>query len=732
MRVRLTRKYRHAARRLPPVLSWNPVVNHRLLASASLAALLIALPAVAQEAEPAALEEVVITAARTQLPRSAMPATVEIIGQAEIDQQTALGASAVETVAALIPSFSPTRQKLSGAGETLRGRSPLFLVDGVPQSTPLRDDSRDGFTIDPFFIDRVEVIFGSNAIQGVGATGGVVNYVTAAPPAEGASPSGRVQALTTFDDSVFGDSVGGKLAGIVGQDFGRFDLTAGAAWEARGAYYDGADRRVGFDGAQGELQDSRSWSLFGKAGLDLTDDRRLELMVNHFELEGDGDYVVLAGNRAAGLPTTSVRGAAPGIQPSNDVTSAALSYTDAHVLGGTLRAQLYAHDYSGVFGGGTFGTFQDASIAPIGTLFDQSANNSEKLGFKLDWQGDVPPLPGLSALLGVDALRDTTWQGLILTGRDWVPETRYESLAPFVQLNQRLLDGRLNLSGGLRYETVTLIVDDFETLASYNGGQQVDGGEPGFEELLTNFGAAFEVMPGLKAYGSFAQGFSMADVGRVLRGINQPGQDVDSFLDISPVITDNYELGIEFNRGDLDASIAAFRSQTDKGARLVLVNGVFEVAREATEIEGVEATARYALNDTLRIGGAYARLDGRSDTNDDGEVDTDLDGANISPDRLILWAETDVTDTVSLRLQAGRYFEREFEGQPAENDFEGYDLVDAVAVWRAGFGDVSLGVQNLLDEDYISYNSDTTRAGDNLSYFAGRGRTVTLGVTRRF
>ena len=711
-------------------------MTHNLLASVSLVSLLIALPAMAQDAEPAALEEVVVTAARTQLPRSAMPSTVEVIGEAEIAQQTALGSSAVETVATLIPSFSPTRQKLSGAGETLRGRSPLFLVDGVPQSTPLRDDSRDGFTIDPFFIDRVEVIFGSNAIQGVGATGGVVNYVTAAPPAEGAGPSGRVQAATTFDDSVFGDSVGGKLAGIIGQDFGRFDLTVGAAYEARGAYYDGAGRRIGVDGTQGELQDSLSWSLFAKAGLDLTADRRLELMVNHFELEGDGDYVMLPGDRDIGLPTTSVRGAAPGVQPSNDVSSAALSYTDANVLGGTLRAQLFAHDYAGVFGGGTFGTFQDPAIAPVGTLYDQSANNSEKLGFKLDWQGEVAPLPGLSALVGLDALRDTTWQGLILTGRDWVPETRYESLAPFVQLNQRLFDGRLNLSGGLRYETVTLIVDDFETLWSYNGGQQVDGGEPGFEELLSNVGATFEVVPGLKAYGSFAQGFSMADVGRVLRGIDDPGQDVDTFLDISPVITDNYEIGLEYRRGGFDASIAAFRSETDKGARLVLVNGVFEVAREATEIEGVEVSARYSFSDTLRMGGAWASLDGRSDTDDDGVVDEDLDGANISPDRLILWAETDLTEAVSLRLQAGRYFEREFPIQPDpigdKNNFEGYDLVDAVVVWRAGFGDVSLGVQNLLDEDYISYNSDTTRPTDDGSYFAGRGRTVTLGVTRRF
>lgn len=67
-------------------------------------------------------------------------------------------------MAALI-SFSPARQA-DRSGETLRGRSPLFAIDGIPQTAPLRDGSRDGFTIDPFFIDRVELILGSNALQG--------------------------------------------------------------------------------------------------------------------------------------------------------------------------------------------------------------------------------------------------------------------------------------------------------------------------------------------------------------------------------------------------------------------------------------------------------------------------------------------------------------------------------------------------------------------------------------
>ncbi|WP_339871715.1 TonB-dependent receptor [uncultured Brevundimonas sp.] len=677
-----------------------------------------------------ALDDVVVTAARTALPRSALPATVELIDRAAVEQQTALGASAVETVAALVPSFSPTRQKLSGFGETLRGRSPLFLVDGVPQSTPLRDDSRDGFTIDPFFIDRVEVIFGSNAIQGIGATGGVINYVTAATPREGAGFSGRVQALTTFDADRFGDSAGYKVAAIGGQDFGQLDLTVGAAYEARGVYYDGEGRRIGFDGTQGELQDSVSWSLFAKGGIDLGANRRLEAMVNHFTLEGDGDYVTVAGNRITGLPTSAVRGTPPGLPPSNTVTSAVLAYRDAGVFGGTLRAQLFAHDYAGVFGGGTFGTFQDPAIAPVGTLFDQSGNNSEKLGFKIEWEGPVAPVAGLRALVGLDGLRDTTNQELVLTGRDWVPLTRYESLAPFLQLNQPLADGRLHLSGGLRFESVTLSVDDFQTLWTY-GPQQVAGGSPGFEELLGNLGATYQLTPGLLVYGSWAQGFNMADVGRVLRGINTPGQDVDTFLDIAPVVTDNFEAGLEYTRGGFDASAAVFRSTTDKGSRLVLVGGVYEVAREATEIEGLELTARYTINPDLRFGGAYSHLEGRSDTDGDGALDQELDGANISPDRLLLWGEVDHGD-LSLRVQAQQLFARDFQGQVAENSFEGYGLIDAIGVWHAGFGDVSVGVQNLLGEPYVTYYSDVQRPGDNLSYYAGRGRTVTVGLTRRF
>lgn len=677
------------------------------------------------------IEEVVVSATRMQIPASALPSTFEVISREALDVQVRIGGTAVDAVAALVPSFSPTRQKLSGYGETLRGRSPLYLVDGVPQTSPLRDDSRDGFTIDPFFIDRVEVIFGSNAIQGIGATGGVVNYVTIPAPRPGDGWTGATVLQSSADGSFDDDGLGYKLGGRIGRDFGTLDFIAGATYETRGVYYDANGLLIGHDGAQGETQDSTAQSSFGRFGADLGESRRLELMVNHFELEGDGDYVTVAGSRAHGIPTSAVRGEAEGIAPSNEVTTVSLTYSDRDLFGGLLTGQLYYNDYEGVFGGGTFSTFQDAAIAPVGTLFDQSANNSEKQGFKLAYDREVVAVPGFRFVAGLDGIRDQTYQSLVQTDRLWVPETTFESLAPFLQLHQAAFDDRLNLAAGVRYEDAQLEVDDYQTLASY-GSRNVGGGNPEFSETLVNYGATFKATDAVTLYASYAEGFTMPDVGRVLRAVNVAGQDVDTFLDVAPVVTDNREIGIEFRHGPFEASAAYFTSDADQGQFLVLVDGVYEVERQRTEIEGLELSGRWQTPlPGLALSVAYAALDGRTDADRDGSVDTDLDGTNISPDRALLALDY-ARDNWTARLQGQAYLERSFAGGDPRNDFEGYELVDAYVAYRAPFGDITLSAQNLFDTQYITYFSDTVGPTDDLRYFAGRGRVVTLGLQTTF
>ncbi|MFT3976164.1 MAG: TonB-dependent receptor [Sphingomonas bacterium] len=694
---------------------------------------------IADAGDTGAKSDIVVTAARTNLPPSALPLTIDIIDKTTLDQQMAISGSVTDAVATLTPSFSPTRQKLSGAGESLRGRSPLYAINGIPQSTPLRDGSRDGFTIDGFFVDRVELIYGSNALQGIGGAGGIVNQVTVgAPKQEGWS--GRVLLQGTADDGFHSDGIGGKAAGLVQYKAGRFDIALGAAVEKRGVFYDGDGRRVGLNLTQGESQDSRTTSLFARIGYQVGETGRVDLIASRFEMKGDGDYVAVPGNRLTGLPTSAVRGDPPGVPAASRTESVALSYTDTALFGGHFVSQFFFNRTHDTFGGeiAPIATFQDATIAPIGTLFDQSQNRSRKLGAKLSYERAVPGFENLTLTAGFDALFDDTAQLLIATNRVWVPPSQFRSLAPFGQANLKLFGGLLRLAGGMRWENDQIKVDDYHTLASTTnppGGVSVKGGTPSFSDALFNGGVIVEPAAGIRFYASYAEGFTIPDIGRITRAVSKPNIDIDTYVDIAPIISNNRELGAEVKRGPLDGSVAYFWSSSDKG-QLLIANpgGIFDIQRQRVEIQGLEINLGVKLPvEGLHANVGYAHLVGKYDSNGDGKVDTDLDGTNISPDRLNLAADY-ATGRLTARLQTQFYLARTFKGlvRDPRNDFGGYTLTDAYLRYQTGLGGFTLSVSNLFDKQYIDYSSDTRLPTDNLSYFAGHGRTFTLGWDARF
>lgn len=704
---------------------------------ALMVASLFATTASAEDAVPATtgadadpVDIIVVTAARTEKPINAIPSTVRIVGRDTIEEQLSVSTSLLDSLSFSIPSLTPARQKLTSSGVTLRGRTPLYLVDGIPQSTPLRNGERSGFTIDPAFVERVEVIYGANAIQGVGATGGVINTVTVSAPKAGETLL-RLQAGITTDDFE-DDGFHYKLAGLTGGSTATLDGVIGAAIEKRGLYYDGHGNAVAIDPTQGDLSDSFSGNLFAKAGWDIDADKRLELSGNYYRLEGDGDYIRIAGDRAAGLPATSERGTPAGDPTYNEAVNLAIAYTDDDLAGGKLTVAGYYYDFYALYGGDTFPVFQDAAIAPVGTLFDQSALASEKYGTKLTYVRDDTFWPGLQLVFGGDYLHDETYQELAQTDRIWVPRMQFEGIAPFVQVEQALMGDRLRLSGGLRWENVSLTVPSFSTIASA-GSTFVEGGEPSFDKLLGNAGIVFEPVDGLTVFSSFAQGFTMPDAGLILRAVNTTGQSVSSLVDLQPVVADNIELGAAFRRDGFDLSVSYFWSNSDLGSRIQVVNGAGQIRRERTEISGIEFAGSYRFATGLGIGLSYASLKGEYDSDGDGVVDRDLDGRNISPDRLNAYIEGPLTDRLTGRLQASAFFDRTFDGGLPAFDFEGHALVDLMLAYRTDrAGDFSLGIQNLFDQQYLTYYSQTVTFVNDTTYVSGRGRAITLTWTRNF
>lgn len=677
-----------------------------------------------QAEEVLQLESTAISATRSHSEAGKTPQKITVISREQIEQQLAITSDHGQVLSNLIPSYSPSRQKLSNAGETFRGRAALVLIDGVPQSTPLRAGGRDGYTIDLSMVERIEVIHGASAEHGLGATGGIINYVTRRP--QGGSLKQHAGVSLEAGDDFDGDGLGYKLDYRVEGSEGDWDYLAAISGQTRGMFYDADGELIGVDDTQGDIMDSTSTDLLLKLGYWFDAEQNLALMVNRFELEGEHQYVNVPGDRDAGIPTTSRKGEPLGKAPQNEVLATSLTYSNTDLAGNLLTAQLYSQRFRARYGGGTLSAFQDASIAPVGTLFDQSQNESDKYGGKLTLSRDDMLDGYLKLTGGLDFLQDTTSQMLIATDREWVPETVFQNLAPFLQAEVRATDS-LTLHGGVRHEFAELDVDSFQTIASTTtprGGVAVEGGKPNFEETLYNAGLVYQVNDWAQVFANYSEGFGMPDVGRVLRAISQPNQSVDQFLDLQPIVTDNREIGLRLNWQTVDMEISYFESDADLGSRLDSVGGVYQVRRERTEIDGVEASAGWQVSDVHRLQATYAQLDGQSDTDGDGDVDTDLDGANIAPDRYGLSWQATWSDTLNSRLQVNHYASRGFDS-PGLN-FDGYSLVDASVGYRLPVGEASLGIENLLNRDYMTYYAQAGSTRDD-QYFAGRGRTFTLG-----
>jgi iron complex outermembrane receptor protein len=685
------------------------------------------------------LDRVTVSASTSRVPDSeaALPNTITIIDREQLQQQLSITQDLSQILANLIPSITPSRQKLTNAGETLRGRKPLYLVDGVPQSTPLREGGRDGHTIDPAMIERIEVIHGANALQGLGASGGIINIITKrAPDQDGSFDDLNLAASLALPKE--SDSFGYKASWVHGQRQGAFDWVAGLSVASEGLFYDADGQAIAVNDVQGDLMDARSANPFLKLGWELSEGRRLQFSANHFELQGNNDYHTVNGNISTGQLATSAAGGSEGEGPRNRSNSVSIDYSDDDLVGGYLQAQFYWVDFAALYGGSYWGDFWGDGRDP--NWYDQSQNASEKLGSKLSWSRDELFGLNLRTTFGLDLSRDTTHQELVYADIDWVPETTYESTSPFVQAEWWLTD-RWMLTGGLRHERGELQVDDYLTIpdqrnspAGVRGTRYlVTGGTPDTSETLPNLGLVWEASAALKLYASYAEGYTVADVGRVLRAITANNQQVENLVDLQPVIADNREVGADYDDGRWLVHAALFWSDSDLGARLAFDSATqtYNVVRERTEIRGFDGGLSYRFSPQQRGGLAYARSVGEYDSNGDNLVDSDLPGINISPDRVTAFWDSAISESVNLHLQASHAFDREFDRLGTQvARFEGYTTVDALARIALPMGQLNVGVENLLGEQYVTYYSQSTPRND--TYTAGRGRVLTLGWQHRF
>lgn len=699
--------------------------------------------------EATRLDTVIVTGTRAPKSVDKIPGAISVVSTEEIKHTLNLTEDATAVLARTVPGYSEASQAMSNTGENLRGRIALRLFDGVPQGSPLREGTRNATFTDMGIVDRIEVINGPSASEGVGAAGGIINYISATPREVGS----QFRLLTRYSSQFKDDSAGWKVGLNYMYKQDNLDAVVGMSRIDRGMGYDADGARLGMN-TSGSTHDSVANNLFIKLGFNFGDvgDKRFQVSYSDFKIEGNGDYIQVDGCRYDPVacpdprPNTSERGHLLGSMAEfNDFRQLNAIYTDGDFFGGALVVNAYWADQAMRYPPEGGSSRQDPEIppnAPDGTIWDQSEINSDKRGIRSSWtRSGLFGVEALELHAGVDWAKDTADQRFALTDRLWVPPMEYTSVAPFTQLSYDI--GPVTVSGGVRREDGELHVDSYTTTYAQNRAY-VEGGTLSYGETLKNIGAVWKITPQWSTFIAFGEGFGLPNVGIPLRNIDRPGQTVEGILDLQAIVVENKEIGFNWRGGSASAGASYYDSKADFGTSLAIdpATNDFILNRAPTRIKGFEATGEWDVSANWRVSALYSRIRGKtafwtSDTTGryaEGGLNLPMGALDISPDKIALsvrWkflpqgdATLGSTTLLSRNLHGSDV--REFDGATFsyEESTTGYTLFDLGINYRVErVGRFSLGIENLLDKQYILTWSQVPGWRN---YWAGRGRMYSL------
>ncbi len=683
------------------------------------------------------IERIIVTGSRIAENIDEVPASITIITQKQIAAQLKVSSEIQSLLANLVPGMAPSTGSSSNSGQTLRGRSPLVMIDGVPQSTPLRNGSLGIRTLDASVIERIEVIKGATSIYGNGAAGGIINYITKKASSD-KTLSGHASISTRFSAVETEDSIGQRYEGGINGEINNFDYVLNASYEENGLQRD-ADGDI--LGLKYGLSDAVMQNYFAKLGYHFDDEKSLQFTYNYYQSQQDVDLIDQVGNINTGEKTQAIPLAAGQIVlgepqgPSNH--NMMLKYVDDEVFKQTqLMVDLYSQEVDNTF-------FYSPVLAnpDAGYAGGQSLINSEKNGLRVtfntlvDFSFDNGDSLEATFIYGIDALNDVTSQSMV-DGRIWVPEMDMENLAGFLQ-TKLIYNDDLVIKLGIRQEDIDLTVNDYSTLKLCKSAEQcsvpvdVTGDTLNYKATTYNIGIKYNALPLFSPFVSYSQGADISDTGRLLRTATVT--DI-SLIRTEASIIDNYELGFSSDFEQVHFEFATYFSTSELGTtnKFNETTGVYMPVRAPQEIYGYEALINYDISDAWAVNATYSWVEGKNT-----EADVYLGAKQISPPKATVNVNWNPNSDISIAINYLYVGDRK-RFEPVDGKYVGdqgpidsYQVVNLSGNYNfASDWSAFIGVENLFNQDYYPTKSQGyTYGGYNIK---GLGATVNMGVNYQF
>ncbi|WP_370896698.1 TonB-dependent receptor [Chryseobacterium gossypii] len=647
------------------------------------------------------VEEVVLTASRKKENIKEVPSSVTIVGEKQIQSQLTVNSDITSILQYTVPSLATSSGQTSNTGQTLRGRQVLVLIDGIPQSTPLRNGARDLRVIDPSVIERIEVIKGASSIYGNGADGGIINYITRRSNSD-KKISGISQIGITGQP--YGGTLGFRASQLLsGKINDQIDYVASLAYERTGYMKDadGVDLSPTYSPAK---MDNYNGML--KLGYNINSNQRIEASYIGYASRSDLDLGLRTGKY--GITPTIGEGRGLGRETTPQGTprnhNYKLSYDNKNLFRNTsLNINLYYQDFRTVYG------YSDTFLNG-----GQSNVISKKAGARFNFDTQLWNTVNSQAeiIYGADILNDKTVQKLE-DGRYWTPDMDMTNIAPFLLVKVDLFK-KLTLKGGLRYENMNVKVGDFNTLSTIkNDGTFtesifVKGGELDYNALVGNIGIRYNIEPYINLFGSFSQSYSINELGRILRTSTS---DTISNLETKPIIVNNYELGATGQILNwINYEVTSYVSTSKLGASFVQSPDRALMIQRAPEIVyGVEGYLHFKPSKWINFGGSYSWMEGITSLKDDGDYSTKINNSRISAPKVLAYVQVRPVPSLSVGLDMLHAFgQNRFDPNPktglyayGEGKVPEYTVFNFKSTYELNRNwKLSLGIENVFNKLY--------------------------------
>lgn len=646
------------------------------------------------------LDEVVVTASRLAEHIDEVPSSVTYIGGKVLDQQRQINDNLPSILMQKVPSISPSEESQNNFIAKIRGRNFLVLIDGIPQSTPLRNGGRDLRTIDASAIDHIEVINGATAMYGNGAAGGVINYITKKPQI-----GKKLSSSTYLNNSLSlvkpNETYGYNIAQVFSGQIAKWDYVVQGKMGRTGVVRS-ADAAVAspFYG----LGETKSYNALAKIGYQIAPDHRIEFMGNYYRSLQDSKYV----------GTTGKFGESPAIGIPSDTV----------INGGTPYNKALHLKYDGQYGK----TAANLSLyyEDMNTVFETyNQNYSDHKGARLNF--NTPFQLGASTkmalIYGVDLLKDHTVQKTMKD--DLVtPDMNMNNLALYLQSKLNLGTDWI-LKGGLRYENIRFKVGDLT-----KNGKLTPGENNNSDALVFNIATRFNKYRYAQPFASFSQGYSIGDVGLILRNGVPLSQ-----IDPKPVVVNNVELGVNGQLDIWDYQLTGYYSTSKKGTTFAETStpGNYELSQVPQRIYGLEFVGNVKPLQWLSLGTVLGYMDGRQDLKNEGTYKDKLDNSIISPFKINLNADFKLTEQWNVYVQYLHLGGRDVFPAEVYNygkyPISGYNLVDLQTRYKYQKFTFLFSINNLFNADYYPVHAEVRGAtNEGRYYIKGTGTMANLGI----